>query len=122
MSSLARTSLLAALTLSICALPASGASATRGFAVTSFAPAIYTGDDACPEGFAEAPDIEGFLATLPAAERVRLTRPLNTIELVCEALGNSRPHPIFTTVKGRHAEGLDLDGSNGGSPASNTCA
>src|SRR5690349_20041754 len=80
------TSLIAGALVCACTASQDEAAATRGFVVTAFAPAIYAGEDACPEGFAEAPDTEAFLAKLPAAERIRLTRPLNRIELVCEAL------------------------------------
>lgn len=106
-------------------LPAPPADGVMGFVVSGFVQPIVEGKDSCPEG----PVLklrEAYIASLPAAERERLTRKENEPELLrawqMTAFGKngtnicSQPElfdrPTFRTVQSKVAWGLDLDEGN----------
>lgn len=121
---------------SVQALPEPPADGVMGFVVEEFIPPIISGKEACPDG----PVLkvrDAYLASLPSAERERLSRKENEAELkrlwqatvfgrngsnVC-----SQPEmfdrPLIRTVQSPLAWGLDLDGDEGqGTGGSNGCA
>lgn len=105
------------------ALPAAPASGELGFIVTHFSPAVYQGEEDCPEGFAGTLR-DNYLQTLIPAERTRLLVKANEKELTSNwqrtAFGPdgtnicSHPdkfdRPPQRTVQGKVAPGLNLDG------------
>ncbi|MBB5686357.1 hypothetical protein [Sphingobium boeckii] len=130
-TSLAETSVLAPANT---ALPAPPANGEMGFIVTHFAPAIYQGEQDCPDG-AAASLRETYLQTVPASERIRLLDKANEQELTTRWQGyavgpngiNICTHPDqFSrppqrTVKGGVAQGLNLDGDEGAGDGTETC-
>lgn len=104
------------------ALPAPPANGIMGFVVQEFVPPVIQGQDACPQGPALKIK-DQYLASLPEAERVRLSLKENEPELtkrwqatVFGAGGTnicSQPdmfdRPLLRTVQSRNAWGLDLD-------------
>ena len=111
---------------------------TRGWAVTWFQPAMYSGDDDCPDGINKSPDPKAvFAAEGKNAEQIKdLIDHPNTREFA-EAYINRGPHgenicadptaapdPGHKVGKGKVAFGFNLDGKTdaGGAPAPNTCA
>lgn len=113
-----------------------------GFVITKLAPAFYRGDEKidCPEG--RSPTLrEGFLLTQTPAERARLLKPENSIELerryktdyvygpggadICTAPAtfDTADRPLQKTTQSKIAPGLDLDGAaDDASAAPHTCA
>ena len=103
-------------------MPAPPASGVMGFVVDTFVPPIVPGMDSCPGG----PSLklrEHFLASLPEAERARLSLGENDAEMVrrwqAQAFGPngtnicSQPdmfeRPLLKTVQSPNGWGLDLD-------------
>lgn len=82
----------------------------KGFVISCWVPAVYTGDDECPEGLAVGPDVEDVLSKYPPKERARLREsgelfsvinrrgPKNTN--VCDQ-PKSVEDPGFRTVQGK---------------------
>lgn len=108
-------------------LPPPPANGELGFVVEEFAPPVVQGKDACPEG--TVPKLkEQYLASLPEAERARLSLKENEPEFtkrwqaVAVGPGNtnicSQPdrfrRPLLPTVQSATAQGLDLDGGAAG--------
>jgi hypothetical protein len=129
----------AILAMSLLALAAGTAFAeTRGFAVTWFQPAMYTGDDDCPDGLNKSPDFKAiFAAEGKTPEQIKDLIDHPNTPAFAEAVINRGPHgenvcadpasvpdPGHKTVQGKIAFGLNLDGKtgSGGAPAPNTCA
>ncbi|KJS08786.1 MAG: hypothetical protein VR73_04400 [Gammaproteobacteria bacterium BRH_c0] len=106
---------------------------TLGFALTWFGIANYEGEEDCPNGLAVAPDRDAYLASKTEEERAVLTDPKNQgglmLEMVKRGPGglNACNHPEtaveppLRTVQGNTAYGLNLTGTDGSSPAPNTC-
>jgi hypothetical protein len=111
---------------------------TRGFAVTWFQPAMYTGDDDCPDGLNKSPDFAAIFAAegkTPEQIKELIDHP-NTPEFAAAVINRgphgenvcadpaSVPDPGHKTVQGKIAFGFNLDGKtdSGGAPAANTCA
>src|SRR5688572_9024140 len=67
--------------ISVGATPKDSGPKTNGFVVSHLIPAVYDGDDACPQGLAEGPDEDAVLSKFTPKERARLRRPENAIEL-----------------------------------------
>ncbi len=105
-----------------------------GFLVTGVVPAIYKGTEKgdCPDGRAHS-TLEAYLATQTPAERIRLQKPENALELekkykvdfVTDDLGHDicRQPEAFDRAPariagGRTSFGMDLDGGD----SANTCA
>jgi hypothetical protein len=114
------------------ALPKPPANGVMGFVVSSLAPTVVSGTDACPNG--TVPRLrDAWLETLPAEERARLKLKENIQEFErgwqSYAFGQngtnicSQPemfdHPLIKTVQSPYALGLNLD--EGAAPNS-TCA
>ena len=112
-------------------LPAPPPGGTIGFVVQTFMPPIVPGMDACPTG--TAPRLRDvYLATVPEAERARLTQKQNEQELTrlwhAYASGPdgsnicSQPdkfsHTAYPLVASKYGIGIDLDG---GSPGAGGC-
>lgn len=113
---------------------------TLGFIVSRFSPAIYKGENSCPEGLALTPQ-ESFLRQQTPAERERLLRPENAEEFeqkykwdfgtgpngeeMCReprGFKNKYEHPIQRTIQGTISYGFDLDGDDGsGEPPPGIC-
>lgn len=107
-------------------LPAPPADGVMGFVVTEFVPPIIGGKDACPDGPALKMR-DAYLASLPHAERERLSLKENEKELTrlwqATAFGPggtnlcSHPEmfdrPLIRTVQSPMSYGLDLDGDGG---------
>lgn len=105
-------------------LPDPPANGEMGFVFSDFSPAVYPGmKENCPDGFAQLVR-ENFLSTLDPAERDRLSQPANEPELakrwkaysfgpnntnICSNY-DQFDHPMYKTVQGKIAYGLDLDG------------
>ena len=115
-----------------------GAGEAKGFAVTWFQPAMYTGDVAeeCPDGLNKSPDFKAiFAAEGKTAEQIKnLIDHPNTKEFL-DAVENRGPHgedvcrdptsvpdPGHKTLKGKTAIGFNLTGNTDGSATPNTCA
>ena len=113
-------------------LPRPPADGVMGFVVSSFAPAVVPGREACPNG--TVPRLrDAWLETLPADERARLRLKENIQEFErgwqSYAFGPngtnicSQPqmfdHPVIRTVQSPHALGLNLDE---GAAKGSTCA
>jgi hypothetical protein len=114
--------------------------AKLGFVVSRFSPAIYKGENSCPEGLALTPQ-ESFLRQQTPAERRRLLRPENAQEFeqkykwdfgtgpngeeMCReprGFRNKYEHPIQRMVQGTVSYGMNLDGDEGtGPPPSGIC-
>lgn len=106
----------------VAALPKPPANGVMGFVVQEFVPPVIQGQDACPQGTALKIK-DQYLATLPEAERARLSLKENEPELtkrwqagVFGANGTnicSQPdmfdRPLLRTVQSRAAWGIDLD-------------
>jgi hypothetical protein len=110
----------------------------KGYAVTWFQPAMYTGDvqEECPDGLNKSPDFKAiFAAEGKTAEQIKdLIDHPNTKEFL-NAVENRGPHgedvcrdptsvpdPGHKTLKGKTAIGFNLDGKTDGSATPNTCA
>ncbi len=110
----------------------------KGYAVTWFQPAMYTGDVAeeCPDGLNKSPDFKAiFAAEGKTAEQIKdLIDHPNTKEFL-NAVENRGPHgedvcrdptsvpdPGHKTLKGKTAIGFNLTGNTDGSATPNTCA
>jgi hypothetical protein len=113
-----------------------------GFVLAKLTPAFYRGDEKidCPQG--RSPTLrEAFLATQPPAERERLLKPENSVELerryktdfvfgpggrdICTSPADfdTPDRPLQKTAMGPIAPGMDLDGATDDqSPAPGTCA
>lgn len=132
---------LGALTLaatSALALSGTAGAETRGWAVTWFQPAMYTGDDDCPDGLNKSPDFKAVFASegkTPEQIKELIDHP-NTPEFG-KAVINRGPHgenvcadpasvpdPGHKTGQGKIAFGFNLDGKTDatGGPAPNSCA
>ena len=100
-----------------------------GFVITKLAPAFYRGDEKidCPDG--RSPTLrEGFLLTQTPAERARLSKPENSVELerryktdyvygpggadICTAptAFDTPDRPLQKATQSKVGPGLDLDG------------
>ena len=107
---------------------------TLGFVLTWFGIANHEGEGDCPNGLAIAPDKDAYLAAKTEAERAVLTDPKNLgglmLAMVRRGPGglNACNHPEtvveppLRTVQGNTAYGLNLTGTDGSTPAPNTCA
>ncbi len=111
--------------------PATAKPRTLGFAVTSLPYALAKNADDCPDGLAMASK-ELYLASVPPAERQRLTRPENLKEFEQKAYHTPEgkdlcqvpdyPRPAQRTPKGHISYGMNLDGTTDGAATANTCA
>ena len=122
----------------VLAMGAHASAETRGYAVTWFQPAMYTGDDDCPDGLNKSPDFAAiFKAEGKTAEQIKdLIDHPNSKEFGLAVINRgphgenvcadpaSVPDPQLKTGKGKIAWGFNLDGKtdDGGTPAPNTCA
>jgi hypothetical protein len=112
-------------------LPTAPANGEMGFVFSVFVPAIYPGQENCPDGWANTLK-ENYLATLPPKEQARLLMPENEPELsqrwktsgfgpegtnVCSNYDRFPERPIQKTVQGKVAYGLNLDGDAGNGSA-----
>ena len=111
---------------------------TRGYAVTWFQPAMYTGDDDCPDGLNKSPDFKAvFAAEGKTAEEIKDLIDHPNSKAFGDAVEKRGPHgedvcadpasvpdPGHKTVQGKVAFGFNLDGKTDSSstPAPNTCA
>jgi hypothetical protein len=111
---------------------------TRGYAVTWFQPAMYTGDDDCPDGLNKSPDFKAvFTAEGKTAEQIKDLIDHPNSKAFGDAVEKRGPHgedvcadpasvpdPGHKTVQGKVAFGFNLDGKTDSSstPAPNTCA
>jgi hypothetical protein len=118
-------------------LPQNAADSEIAFVFDTFAPAIEPGmRKNCPHGYAGTSS-ENYLASLPAAERVRLSRAENEMEFAerwkASTLGPNNTNlcsnynlfpnrPLQRTVQGRTSDGIDLDGDDAKSASSKGCA
>jgi hypothetical protein len=113
---------------------------TLGFVVSRFSPAIYKGENSCPDGLALTPQ-ESFLKQQTPAERARLQRPENAAEFeqkykwdfgtgpngeeMCReprGFRNKYEHPVQRMIQGKVSYGMDLDGDDGsGAPPTGVC-
>jgi hypothetical protein len=111
---------------------------TRGFAVTWFQPAMYTGEDDCPDGLNKSPDFKEIFAAegkTPEEIAALIAHP-NSPEFA-QAVINRGPHgenvcqnpeaapdPGLKTVQGKISFGFNLDGKTDATdaPAPDTCA
>jgi hypothetical protein len=100
---------------------------------SQFQYAVYPGmEQNCPTGY-ENTNSEAYLASLPAAERTRLSKPENEQEFarlwkasvrgpnntnICTNFDQFPQRALQKTVQGKVSYGLDLDG---GSPGPDTC-
>lgn len=104
---------------------------TLGFAVTSLPFALAKNEDDCPDGMAlTAKDI--YLASVPPAERARLTKPENLKEFeqkayhaadgrdLCQA--PDYPRAPQRSTQSRISYGMNLDGTDDGHATDTTCA
>jgi hypothetical protein len=110
----------------------------RGFAVTWFQPAMYTGDDDCPDGLNKSPDFKTiFAAEGKTPEQIKELIDHPNSKEFAQAVINRGPHgenvcadpasapdPVQKTVQGKIAFGFNLDGKTDSSPtpAPNSCA
>jgi hypothetical protein len=108
------------------ALPEPPADGTLGFVVETFVPPVLQGADACPQGTALKLK-DAYLATLPEAERDRLSRKENEPEFTkrwqATAHGPNNTNicsqpdrfqrPTIRTVQSSRAEGLDVSSEAG---------
>ncbi|HTJ64334.1 MAG TPA: hypothetical protein VL899_11035 [Alphaproteobacteria bacterium] len=134
-----RTGMLTAVSVAgVLAMGAQALAETRGYAVTWFQPAMYTGDDDCPDGLNKSPDFAAiFKAEGKTAEQIKdLIDHPNSKEFGLAVINRgphgenvcadpaSVPDPQLKTGKGKIAWGFNLDGKtdDGGAPAPNTCA
>jgi len=108
----------------------------KGYAVTWFQPAMYTGDDDCPDGLNKSPDFKAiFAAEGKTPEQIKdLIDHPNSKEFA-NAVINRGPHgenvcrdpasvpdPGHKTLTGKTAIGFNLDGSADGAATPNSCA
>jgi hypothetical protein len=115
-----------------------GAGEAKGYAVTWFQPAMYTGEVAeeCPDGLNKSPDFKAiFAAEGKTPEQIKdLIDHPNTKEFL-EAVEKRGPHgedvcrdptsvpdPGHKTLKGKTAIGFNLTGNTDGSATPNSCA
>jgi hypothetical protein len=113
-------------------LPAPPANGEMGFVFSFFVPAVYPGmKDACPNGYSYQVR-ESFLSTLSPAERARLLKPENEVELttrwkaygvpgparrnLCTNYDEFPDHPEYKTVQSKIAYGVNLDDDATGKP------
>lgn len=107
---------------------------TLGFVISRFYPAIYRGENNCPQGLTLSPQ-QSFLAQQTPAERERLQRPENAAEFergykvdfvtgfngeeMCRfprGFANKYKHPADRLIEGKTSYGLNLDGDDGTGP------
>jgi len=124
-----------ALGLTAFASPAVAESQTLGFLISRFAPAIYKGENSCPNGLALTP-LQSFTKQTPAAEMARLQKPENATEFerrykwdfgtgpngeemckVPDTFVNQYEHPAQYMIQGTTSYGMNLDGHDGTGPA-----
>src|SRR5687768_10448130 len=94
---------------------------TLGFVMTSFARALYVGQDDCPDGFVQR-GLDGLLASISKPERDRINRPENAKERKkLDDLSRRGelcfrpdwlPAPPHRLVQGKISYGMDLDGGD----------
>jgi hypothetical protein len=117
--------------------PAAPPNGEMGFVFSVYEPAVYPGQDNCPDGWAGTIK-ENYLASLPPKEQARLLLPENEPELtqrwkasgfgpdgtnICSNYDRFPERPPQHTVTAKIAYGLNLDGTAGSNQASaDTCA
>jgi hypothetical protein len=115
-----------------------GAGEAKGYAVTWFQPAMFTGDDDCPDGLNKSPDFKAvFTAEGKTAEEIKNLIDHPNSKEFADAVEKRGPHgedvcadpaaapdPGHKTLQGKTAIGFNLDGKtdSSGPPAPNTCA
>jgi hypothetical protein len=118
------------------ALPAAPAGGEMGFVLSAFYPAVYPGNENCPQGYVNT-NSQNYLASLPVAERAQLSRSDSEAAFtqrwkaasrggnntnLCTNYDQFPDRPLQKTVQGRTAFGLDLDTDDGKSAGSASCA
>ena len=114
---------------------------TMGWVVSRFSPAVYKGENSCPDGLALTPQ-QSFLKQQTPAEATRLQKPENADEFaqkykwdfgtgpdggeMCKeprGFQNQYAHPIQRMIQGKTSYGMNLDGHDGkGPPPQGICA
>jgi hypothetical protein len=127
------------LAIAVCAMALTGmaaASETRGFAVTWFQPAMYTGDDDCPDGLNTSPDFKAvFAAEGKTPDEIKALIDHPTSAEFAQAVINRGPHgenvcadpqaapdPGHKIVQGKISFGFNLDGTADGAATASSCA
>ena len=104
---------------------------TLGFLVSRFSPAVYKGENSCPNGLALTP-LQSFLKQTPPDEVKRLQKPENASEYerkykwefgtgpngeemcrIPERFVNKYEHPAQYMIQGTTSYGMNLDGHDG---------
>ena len=110
----------------------------KGYAITWFQPAMYTGDDDCPDGLNKSPDFKAvFAGEGKTTEEIKNLIDHPNSKEFADAVEKRGPHgedvcadpasvpdPGHKTLQGKTAIGFNLDGKtdSSGAPAPNTCA
>jgi hypothetical protein len=108
---------------------------TRGYAISWFQPAIYSGEDDCPAGVNQEQDWRAVFAKEgKTAEEIKALFDHLDSDAFHQAMVNRGPHgedvcinpaslpdPSWKTVQGKHAYGMNLDNTPDGAATRNSC-
>ena len=131
LQTLAVAGVLAALACGSAAAASPEKGKTLSWVVSRFSPAVYKGENSCPDGLALTPQ-QSFLKQQTPAEAARLQKPENADEFaqkykwdfgtgpdggeMCKeprGFKNQYEHPIQRMIQGKISYGMNLDGHDG---------